>query len=37
MIVVHTAETTMFCPKSQSQRVKDLVAKVKEKYGKKYL
>jgi mannose-1-phosphate guanylyltransferase len=37
MIVVHTKDTTMVCPKSESQRVKDLVGRVKEKYGWKYL
>ena len=37
MIVVHTKDTTLVCPKSESQRVKDLVAKVKEKYGEKYM
>ncbi len=37
MIVVHTKDATMMCPKNEAQRVKDLVAKVKEKYGAKYL
>ena len=37
MIVVHTKDATMVCPKSESQRVKDLVGKVKEKYGAQYL
>ena len=37
MIVVHTKDTTMVCPKSESQRVKDLVGKVKEKFGQRYL
>ena len=36
MIIVHTKEITMVCPKTESQRVKDLVHKVKEKYGDKY-
>jgi mannose-1-phosphate guanylyltransferase len=36
MIVVHTREITMVCPKSESQRVRDLVAKVKEKYGERF-
>ncbi len=36
MIIVHTADATMVCPKSESQRVKDLLAKVTEKTGKKY-
>lgn len=37
MVVVHTRQTTMVCPKSEAQRVKDLVGRVKEKYGQKYL
>jgi mannose-1-phosphate guanylyltransferase len=36
MIVVHTKDATMVCPKSEAQRVKDLVGKVKEKLGNKY-
>jgi mannose-1-phosphate guanylyltransferase len=37
MIVIHTPDVTMVCPQSEAQRVKELVAKVKEKYGDKYL
>ena len=37
MIVVHTRDATLVCPKNESQRVKDLVAKVKEKYGNEFL
>ena len=37
MIIVQTKDVTMVCPKSEAQRVKDLVAKVKQKYGDKYL
>jgi mannose-1-phosphate guanylyltransferase len=37
MIIVHARDITMVCPKSESQRVKDLVAKVKERYAQKYL
>jgi len=37
MIVVHTRDTTMVCPKSESQRVKDMTVKVKERFGGKYL
>jgi mannose-1-phosphate guanylyltransferase len=37
MIVVHTKDATLVCPKSESQRVKELVEKVKEKYGERYL
>ena len=36
MIIVHTRDATMICPKSESQRVKDLVGKVKEKYGSEF-
>jgi mannose-1-phosphate guanylyltransferase len=37
MIIVHTKDATMVCPKRDAQRVKELVGKVKEKYGTKYL
>jgi len=37
MIIVHTKVATLVCPKSESQRVKELVAKVKEKFGDKYM
>jgi mannose-1-phosphate guanylyltransferase len=37
MIVVHTKDATLVCPKSESQRVKDLVGRVKEKYGDRYM
>jgi mannose-1-phosphate guanylyltransferase len=37
MVVVHTRDATMICPKSDAQRVKELVGKVKEKYGDRYL
>lgn len=37
MIVVHTPEITMVCPKSEAQRVKEMVARVKEKHGEGYL
>ena len=37
MIVVHMPDCTLVCPKSESQRVKDMVAKVREKYGEKYM
>jgi mannose-1-phosphate guanylyltransferase len=36
MIVVHTKDATMVCPKSESQRVKEMVGKIKEKYGNRY-
>ena len=37
MIIVHTPDATMICPKNESQRVKDLVGKVKEKFGNRYV
>jgi mannose-1-phosphate guanylyltransferase len=37
MIIVHTKDATLVCRKDESQRVKELVAKVSEKFGKKYL
>ena len=33
MIIVHTKDITMVCPKTEAQRVKELVGKAKEKYG----
>jgi mannose-1-phosphate guanylyltransferase len=36
MIIVHTPDATLICPKNESQRVKDLVGKIKEKFGNKY-
>ena len=36
MIIVHTRDATLVCPKSEAQRVKELVGKVKEKFGNKY-
>jgi mannose-1-phosphate guanylyltransferase len=36
MIIVHTPDITMVCPKSEAQRVKELVARAKEKFGGKY-
>jgi mannose-1-phosphate guanylyltransferase len=37
MVVVHTSDATMVCSKSDAQRVKDLVMKVKEKYGERFM
>ncbi len=34
MVVVHTKDATMICPKSEAQRVKELVAAVKQKDAK---
>jgi mannose-1-phosphate guanylyltransferase len=36
MIIVHTKDATLVCPKSEAQRVKELVGKVKEKFGDRY-
>jgi mannose-1-phosphate guanylyltransferase len=36
MIIVHTKDATLVCPKSEAQRVKELVGKVMEKYGGRY-
>jgi mannose-1-phosphate guanylyltransferase len=36
MIVVHTKDVTLVCPKSEAQRVKELVGRVKEKFGDRY-
>jgi mannose-1-phosphate guanylyltransferase len=36
MIIVHTPDATMVCPKNESQRVKDLVGKIKEKFGNRF-
>lgn len=37
MIIVHTRDATLVCPKGDAQRVKEIVAKVSDKFGKKYL
>ena len=36
MIIVHTPDVTMVCPKSEAQRVKELVGKVKERYAERF-
>ena len=36
MIVVHSRDATLICPKDQAQRVKELVNKVRDKYGEKF-
>jgi mannose-1-phosphate guanylyltransferase len=36
MIIVHTPDATLVCPKNESQRVKDLVGKLKEKFGNRF-
>lgn len=37
MIIVHTKDATLVCPKGEAQRVKDLVARVKQKFGDRYM
>jgi mannose-1-phosphate guanylyltransferase len=36
MIIVHAPDATLICPKDQAQRVKELVGKVKDKFGDKF-
>jgi mannose-1-phosphate guanylyltransferase len=36
MIIVHTPDATLICPKSEAQRVKEMVTKAREKYGDRY-
>ena len=36
MIIVHTRDATLVCPKREAQRVKELVMKVREQFGRKY-
>jgi mannose-1-phosphate guanylyltransferase len=36
MVVVHTRDVTMVCPKRDAQRVKELVEKAKELFGQRY-
>jgi mannose-1-phosphate guanylyltransferase len=36
MIIVQTPDATLICPKDEAQRVKELVGKVKEKFGDKF-
>jgi mannose-1-phosphate guanylyltransferase len=36
MIIVHTPDVTLVCPKREAQRVKELAMKVREQYGQKY-
>ncbi|HQY89588.1 MAG TPA: sugar phosphate nucleotidyltransferase, partial [Tepidisphaeraceae bacterium] len=37
MVIVHTKDATLICPKNEAQRVKDIVAKVKEAHGAGYI
>jgi mannose-1-phosphate guanylyltransferase len=36
MVIVHTRDATLICPKEESQRVKDLVGRLKDKFQGKY-
>ena len=36
MIILHTRDVTLICPKDDAQRVKELVSKVRDKFGGKY-
>jgi mannose-1-phosphate guanylyltransferase len=35
-IVIHTRDATLICPKSEAQRVKELVGKVRDKFGDRF-
>jgi hypothetical protein len=37
MVIVHTKDATLVCKKSDAQRVKELVARVKQKYGERFM
>jgi mannose-1-phosphate guanylyltransferase len=37
LVVIHTADATLVCPVSEADRLKDLHALVKERFGPKYL
>ncbi|MGA2500165.1 MAG: mannose-1-phosphate guanylyltransferase [Tepidisphaeraceae bacterium] len=36
MIIIHTPDVTMFCPRRDAQRVKDLVLRTQDKYGARF-
>lgn len=36
LIIVHTKDATLICPKGDNQKIKDIVAKLKEKHGERY-
>jgi mannose-1-phosphate guanylyltransferase len=36
MVVVHTADATLVCPRANVQKIKDLVAHLDERFGKKF-
>lgn len=36
MVIIHTKDATLICPKDENQKIKDMVAKLKEKHGDKY-
>jgi mannose-1-phosphate guanylyltransferase len=35
-IIIHTRDATLICPKGENQKIKDLVGRLKEKYGSQY-
>lgn len=37
MVVIHTPKATLVCPRSQSNRIKELYEQIKAKYGEEYL
>ncbi len=37
MIIVHTPDATLVCPKSEAERVKELVGKTREKFGNRFM
>jgi mannose-1-phosphate guanylyltransferase len=37
MVVVHTSDVTMICPKRDAERVKQVVAATQQQYGDRYL
>ncbi len=37
MIIVHTPDATLICPKTESERVRDLVARLRERFGNQYV
>jgi mannose-1-phosphate guanylyltransferase len=36
VVVVHTKDATLICPKGEAQKIKDMVARLKERYGGEY-
>lgn len=36
VVIVHTNDATLICPKAESQKIKDLVARLKDRFGNEY-